>query len=610
MAVHEPVSLYRENSTASGELRSCAPVPLALQPVAWLLVANAVLFIAESFTLARSTPRGDEGDIALIARHVADRGTPILRDGDTTLILPQEYLGGVFRFLFHPPLYVYLFAIPKALGFDTDAAMRLVISTGTIATLGLLWLILTRLAGTHSPKSRRALGLALAVLLLPSSYFLHNVWALDIDNFLLTPILVWAVWALSRLSESPGWAWAAVAASAYALGLCSKLSTPFVVMGLAPAWFAITGRTRAALWASGAAVAAFLVFLALWGGYAAWLGVSFGAVFEQPLTRGLSARPTEIGLLRVLYFYVCWLSPPFLLLCVAVWLRSRRFNLRAFGANPFALWWLMGAAILLLYMFVRPAPGKYIAPGFAMLVIPLAVAVAGWGLVQLTRREAIASWVVVLALLLLFVALCPNLLLVPSYAPDAPPRPSTAWEFATSPRVLGLGVIVAGTLLACGALVRWSGAGAGRPVVLGRALVLAYLTCGLFLHSKVLADTRVYDFAPFQPRQESGIGEVAQYLREKVDPAEALLCPHEVGQLLGPPYRYLQAVSGWYEHDDETLLKLVERYNVRWLVTSHDFSYLTPASLAALEKVFVYDRAVGSFRVYHRSPRIRVNHAN
>lgn len=549
-----------------------------------LLVGAALglllVYLASAAVFLPTPLRFDEVDFAAASRAIARSGRPVWDFAEENALLIGTYYGYAQHYgLWHPPLYLYVMALPfLAFGFS-DLLARAVGAACLGATVALSVLLARRLA--ESPAKGAFVSLFSAAGLVTIPLTLQGSFYIDIDNTVLAPLALLFVWSLLGLR----WAASSVAAASAVLGLllwAKIVGAPLLLAGVL--WDGLLGGVPVLgrrLVVVGLGV---LVFAATWLLYCVLTGLPPLAPFEFTLLgkSTIYSRLQGLGpLVRSVRWHLAWLGPAFWVLAAGCALLLFQ-DLRSRRSRPENLLGWCGLAILSGYVFWFSVIGKYVFPA-----VPLLLLFAGCRLWDLLEAR---PWATRVGLLLAGAAALLHLLIVPDLLlrTEGFEEQVAVWR---DPRVLGLG-LAASIALAGIAVARWR---AGLP--LAQAALLAGAT--IMLPANLVQDTRsaMLGNAPLRTLEEPGFRETVVYLNARLGPDEVIASPKDVGFYLQQG-RYLRK-DGAYTGAD--LAGWVEQYQARFVVESRYERVSTEPPIAEL-LARRYDRGVelGVFKVYER----------
>lgn len=183
----------------------------------------------------------DDANFALAVEATAHTGVPFGNQG--WMSERGDYSQREQWALWHPPLYIYLVALPVTLFGATPAVLR---GVGLLAGLvsGLLTYLIARDITRGPTPMRHAAGLIAAGLVLVCPLYVQSTLILDIDFALLLPLMLGFVLAYLRLRDRPG---AVALAPLFAVLLWTKMTNPPVLVVVAAVWQALRGAWRRAL---------------------------------------------------------------------------------------------------------------------------------------------------------------------------------------------------------------------------------------------------------------------------------------------------------------------------------------------------------------------------
>ena len=289
-------------------------------PLRWewtlLGVGALVACLCLGAALTRPLTQDEVDPFCVSAAAVARQGPAALGERAAGSPFPGETLHEIP----HPPLLTLLLAAafwitgPGAL---TARALGLALHVVSVALLALL---ARRCA--PDPQDGRRLAAASAGLYVLLPLAVQYPLFTDIDNSLLTPLLLGSLLLALRHAERPSTAIAAGMAAFFALCLWGKETTPYIALAAIALWWMLARGPREALrlWITvGAAGTA--LFAATWVLFCGATGVPAGAFIEFTIGRKLlqggvlpPLGPSLQNLWNEIQWQMSWLSPAFFLL--------------------------------------------------------------------------------------------------------------------------------------------------------------------------------------------------------------------------------------------------------------------------------------------------------
>jgi hypothetical protein len=520
-------------------------VPQGVRPLlATVCLAGSLTFSLTTWRLLDSPFRFDETEFAAQADAITRHGVPKIPYGESRRLPTDAYRarnGADAQYgMWHPPLYLYSLAVARG---------TLGPSNWTARSAGLAWFVLTIAvvwcaAGRASPGSgpvdalARATPIALAVL---SPLVAHGVFYLDIDNTSLAFGLMLFGWVFTAAPRDQSWRRIVTLSAVLLLCLWSKMTTPYILLLAVGAfcvldrhWSGILQTILVGALATAAFSATYLVYCRVTG-YPADFMFQFSYLGKRAMY--LSAGQPSIRLitdrLHAVWWHVVWFSPALTLLLLTMTCdRARNYWVRR---RPDAedFWIVFSWTSLGAYAIWGGLMGKYTFPA----AVAAAIGLGRW----LPRHIAALRWqngargaAALLALLIFHIAVLGPLEVK---APSAESRVTGILSAFTDERNLSLMATVAGF---------------GAFVAIGRRSIAGVLPAGrlaaLLLMCTVVANTvncfklmtSLDDRSPYRAFRERGFGAVVRALNERVDEADIVLVPKDIG---------FYAVSRYYDFE-------------------------------------------------------------
>jgi len=344
----------------------------------------------------------DEIYLVIAADHIRHSGRPLTRTKmDATSFASVDPESGPLAgardtgyALWHPPLYLHLVALVFALA-GTGAAQARLFGLGCLVATILAMYLLSQ-AVFRDRADRRAIGLLAAFLFAVNPLAIQGALVVDIDNTLLTPVLLLALLAAVR-SLDTGRSRDLALGALVAVLLWIKLTTPPVLLLALGIFRAAREGIAAALRRTGVvAVVGVAGFLVTWIAYTDAQGLPASAPFQHLVGSLVGAGPrgtlptvlreAALALARV----ALWVSP-FLLLLWALGLGRRALQFAsARTLEPEDLLHLTAALVLVAYLVVGRTTFGF--PRYDYPVLPLLAILAAASILDAWRTAAPRYW--------------------------------------------------------------------------------------------------------------------------------------------------------------------------------------------------------------------------
>ncbi len=274
----------------------------------------------------------------------------------------------------HPQAYVHLLQASLALFGKTPGSARIPGILTALLNLALTPMIVKAFWG-DTPTSRRIAVVAIWLYAL-APLTPQNMMLIDIDNTLLTTVLLGFIWLWKRTQDWPSLKRIVALSCALAVALWTKLPTPVVLIGSLGLFYLLRWDLHhlielVLITATGGLlfVASFALYGQLTGFTFAFFGPAFGNLSSTGDFRGLLLRvPQTMGV------FIMWLSLPVTALLMVVTLQTvvRVFK-RQLEDRDFLV--MYTAAVVAFYAFIMvPAWGypRYHAPAIPVIAVLVA----------------------------------------------------------------------------------------------------------------------------------------------------------------------------------------------------------------------------------------------
>jgi hypothetical protein len=384
----------------------------------WLLVALAIAFgfyCVNAVHFAKEPLRIEESEWPPMAKAIYETGKPVIEFDQTHRLRLNEDLSvdespriGAW----HPPLYLYtLAASMTVLGTQSPYRLRLVGAIGLMASIVLLFLIAREVTSRWRP-----VGGVAAILALIHPFAIQGSLFLDIDPTIYAPLALLVVWLAIRHGRRPeplGFAQIAAIGVAIALVTWAKMTTTIDVLGVLVLWWVLARRPiRVALLEAVLFVTAGLaLFFATYGTWCALTGIPFSYTFQVTfIEKGNRLFSNATYIEHAMHWHLRWFGGAVLLLGLVYLADLVRSFISRRVLRPMDLPFLLGAAILVQYVFISPTDGtyqgKYAFPALLMILLPIS-----WMLLRNpASRRSSAQWALAAGVGLLAALLMPDTL--------------------------------------------------------------------------------------------------------------------------------------------------------------------------------------------------------
>lgn len=350
-----------------------------------------------------------------MAKAIYETGKPVIKFDQTHRLRLNEDLSvdespriGAW----HPPLYLYtLAASMTVLGTHSPYRLRLVGAIGLMASIVLLFLIAREVTSRW-----RLVGGVAAILALIHPLAIQGSLFMDIDPTIYAPLALLVVWLAIRYGRQPGpLGFAQIAAIGVAIALVTwaKMTTTIDVLGVLVLWWVLARRPIrvAILEAVSFATAGLALFFATYGIWCALTDIPFSYTFQVTfIEKGNRLFSNTTYIEHAMHWHLRWFGAAVLLLGLVYLVDLVRSFISKRLLRPMDLPYLLGAAILMQYVFISPTDGtyqgKYAFPALLMVLLPIS-----WMLLRNpARRRSSAQWALAASVSLLAALLMPDTL--------------------------------------------------------------------------------------------------------------------------------------------------------------------------------------------------------
>lgn len=384
----------------------------------WLLVALPLAFgfyCVSAVHFAKEPLRIEESEWPPMAKAIYETGKPVIEFNQTHRLRLNEDLSvnespriGAW----HPPLYLYtLAASMTVLGTHSPYRLRLVGAIGLMTSIVLLFLIAREIT-----RRWRVVGGVAAILALVHPFAIQGSLFLDIDPTIYAPLALLVVWlAIRYVGQREPLKLGQIAAIGVAIALVTwaKMTTTIDVLGVLVLWWVLARRPirLAILEAVSFVTVGLSLFFATYGIWCAFTNIPFSYTFRVTFiekSNRLFSNTTYIE--HAVHWHLRWFGAAILLLGLVYLVDLVRHFKSERQLRPMDLPFLLGAAILVQYVFISPTDGtyqgKYAFPALLMLLLPIS-----WMLLRTPgRRPSNTQWVLAAGICLLAVLLIPDTL--------------------------------------------------------------------------------------------------------------------------------------------------------------------------------------------------------
>jgi hypothetical protein len=556
---------------------------------AWLLAALTLALVfygINALHFAKQPLRIEEGEWPPMARAIFETGKPIIEADRTHRLRLEEDLSvdespriGAW----HPPLYLYtLAASMTVLGTDSPYRLRLVGVAGLLISIGLLFLIAREVT-----RRWRLVGGIAALLALIHPLAIQDSVFLDIDPSIYAPLALLVVWLAIRYGKSAEplrLSQILAIGAAIALITWTKMTTTIDVLAVLVFWWLLTRRpVRLAILEAISFITVGLgLFFATYGLWCALTDIPFSYTFDVTfIEKSDRLFPTQSYVEHALHWHLRWFGAAVVILGFVYLVDLIRSFTSEWRLRSMDLPFLIGAAILVQYVFLSPTDGtyqgKYAFPALLMLLLPIS-----WMLLRKSATSRpVGQWAVAAAIGALAVLLIPDVLtglafLNVNYG---------SWIFE-----LRLLAGVGAALL----LAWWLGGQRGFPGAV--ILVTAALLAGQAIDS-YRADT-----SPMYPIQDKAdFNAAVNDLHRNLRDGDITIAVKDLGYYVDGPVIDGEEV---FVQGDERLVRII-RKDPRIVAFARD-SFgppVGPATAALLSECFTDQHIFGTASVVYRSKR-------
>jgi 4-amino-4-deoxy-L-arabinose transferase-like glycosyltransferase len=316
---------------------------------------------------------------------------------------PHKYI------LPHPPLYSLLLGVTFRLFGVSVTSARMIGLLSIFLTLALMGSLTSEICNTL--QERTTTGILAAILYSMNPLALQGALLLDIDNTILTPLMLILLLAFYKTVRWNQMQRVVVLGALFGLALWAKLTTPLFFLASVFLLYLLKGQVRQGLKeATGISLVGFVSFAVTFGLYAQLTAFPLDQLSQTTYKVNEVVAPISVMLRRVVSgsgLVALWITPPFTLLAIASIVWWARHCIR--DQQCLAKIGLLAIYVVMLspiYVFIRGAPygfPKYHVPMLPALCVLVAAFLANSGIGSLGMRKGFLLIGVLLAVYYLFV---------------------------------------------------------------------------------------------------------------------------------------------------------------------------------------------------------------